>query len=129
MAKTPEQRILSIGAPSGIKMMLAEIAGVYPSDVSGWIKGRLVSHRHGAAKALDEAMTKIEYAWQYNRDLVKHFGGLPLELNATTVNRLYADRGTMAGVSRTLSTDDNPRAVSSGRSASIKAAQVALATE
>jgi hypothetical protein len=126
MAKTPEQRILAIGAPAGIKMLLASVAGVYPADVSAWVKGRIVAPKNSAAVALDAAMEKVEYAWQFNRDLVKHCGGLPLELNAATVKRLYAQRR----VRITLATDDGPQpARAAAGHGDTQAAQEALATE
>jgi|ERR1700733_12452042 len=127
MAKTPEQRILAIGAPAGIKMLLAAVADVYPADVSAWVKGRIVAPKNSAAVALNAAMEKIEYAWQFNRDLVKHCGGLPLELNAATVKRLFAEKGPQAGAKYILSNDTNPRAVA-GRG-DTRVALEALATE
>ena len=51
-------RINALGAPRGIQILLAEVAGCHANDVTNWIKGRQVSE-HRRLK-LEDALEFVE---------------------------------------------------------------------
>jgi hypothetical protein len=55
---TIASRIAALGAPRGIQVVLAEVAGVGANDATNWIKGRQVSE-HRRLK-LEDALSFIE---------------------------------------------------------------------
>ena len=86
-----EQRIAKLGAPRGLRVLLASIAGVTPNAVTEWAAGRLVAHRHRAAAALDAALADVEYAHSYIQ-FVADNDGVPPALTPDNVRALVAIR-------------------------------------
>ena len=88
--ETIEQRIDALGV-RGVKTLLADLADVYPGDVTHWAAGRLVAHRHAAAAKLDHALEQVELAQSYIRYVTEQ-DGIPPALTVENVRALTAIR-------------------------------------